>query len=197
MPIIDYLLAGKYLAIFIASILEGPVTMAATGFLWHLGYFQLLPAYLCLLFGDLVGDIIWYYVGYFGGHQFVARFGRFVGLTEELGEKIKVFFRRHDNKILLISKMTMGFGFAVATLVTAGLARVPIKKFIAMNFLGGLIWTALLMALGYFFSNVYLLISEGLRVGFIVFIVLAVVLALYGFNRYIRGQFLKNKMNQL
>lgn len=194
MSTLDYLLAGKYLTIFIASILEGPVTMAAVGFLWHLGYFQLLPAFFLLLFGDLVGDIIWYYLGYFGAHKFIARFGHYFGLTEELSEKIKVFFRRHDNKILLISKMTMGFGFAVATLITAGLARVPIKKYLAMNFLGGLIWTALLMALGYFFSNIYLLISEGLRVGFVIFVVLAVILALYGFNRFIRTQFLKNKL---
>ena len=63
-------------------------------------------------------------------------------------DKIEVFFHKHQDKILFISKITMGFGFAVATLFTAGLVKIPFKKYAMFNFLGGFVWTGFLLAVG-------------------------------------------------
>jgi membrane protein DedA with SNARE-associated domain len=189
MGILASLYAYRYLGIFLGTIIEGPVIMAAAGFLVRLGYFNFWLAYILMVLGDLVGDVLWYYAGYFGAKKFIEKFGRFFGITKEAMEKVKLLFHRHHNKILFLSKITMGFGLSAPILLTAGVSKVPVKKFIILNFLGGLIWTAFLMILGYFFGNIYLLISESVRVAFIAVVIILITALFFGF-----GKFLKSKV---
>jgi membrane protein DedA with SNARE-associated domain len=194
MGIIASLYAYRYVGLLIGTFFEGPIVMAATGFLIKLGYFDILPAYLLLMAGDLFADIAWYYVGHFGAKTFIHKFGRFFGVTESIVEKVKGMFHRHHNKIIFFSKITMGFGMAVPILITAGISKVPIKRYILLNFLGGFIWTVLLMTLGYFFGNIYILISDSLKTGFVVGIVILLVAMMFGFSKFLRTEVLKNKI---
>ena len=79
----------------------------------------------------------------------------------------------------------MGFGFALATLLVAGMLHVPFKRYAILNFLGGFIWTAFLMIVGYFFGNVYSSIAGPLKIAFIPFAVIVVVFTLWAVNRYL------------
>lgn len=179
----------QYAALFFLAIVEGPLVMMTAGFLLRLGYLKPLPAYAVLLAGDLAADSAWYYVGYFGAHPLVSKYGRFLSLSEARINKILVHFRNHLNKILFLSKITMGFGFALAILITAGIARIPFTKFMAINFFGGLLWTGLLIGCGYFFGNVYYTIGNDLRLIFILAAAIVLLLALYGFSRFMRRKY--------
>lgn len=194
MEIIASLYAYRYIGLFLGSFFEGPIVMAAAGFLIKLGYFKILPAFSMLLLGDLLADVAWYYVGHFGARKFIYKFGRFFGVTESAMEKVKVMFHKHHNKILIFSKVTMGFGIAVPILVTAGISKVPIRRFILLNLLGGLVWTAFIMTLGYFFGNIYIVISDSLKVGFIVGVGILLAAILFGFSKFLRSEVLKNKI---
>jgi len=186
--ILHYLFAGRYIAIFTGAFIEGPTVMTATGFLLKLGYFGFWPAYLLLMCGDLLADVAWYYLGYFGGEIFIRKAGRFVGITSDAVEKIKNIFIKYQSRILFFSKLTMGFGFSLAVLTTAGVSKVPFKNFMLMNFLGEFIWVGMMLALGYFLGNIYLLVSESLRIGFIIFVAIIFLSALYGFTRFMRSR---------
>ncbi len=182
-------MAYRYPLIFLAVIAEGPVIMLGSGVLLRLGNFDLLPLYLTLVFGDLVADVFWYFVGRYAAEPFLKRFGHFFGVTHEIFEKMEGVFRRHDTKILFVSKITMGFGFALATLIAAGAVRVPFKKYIIFNLLGGFIWTALLLGAGYFFGNVYFLLDKGFRDIFFAVLVGAAVLAMFKCGAYMRKKY--------
>ncbi len=190
----NFILTFKYPAIFIGSFFEGPVVMIAAGFFLKLGYIEPVPAFILLLSGDLSADLSWYGAGYFGTHRLVRKYGRFFDITDQTIERVKIMFREHEEKILIISKITMGFGFAVAVLMTAGMVRVPLKKYVIYNFTGGLIWTALMMAAGYFFGNIYLLVGEGLRIGFLIATAIMILAAFYGFSRFVRGRLSGNNL---
>lgn len=194
MGILVYIYAYRYLGIFLGTIIEGPIIMAAVGFLVRLGHFNFLLAYILMILGDLAGDVAWYYAGYFGAKNFIEKFGRFFGVNERAMEKVKALFYRHHSNILFFSKVTMGFGLAVPILVTAGITKISIKKFIVLNFLGGFIWTAFLMILGYFFGNIYLLIADSLKIGFVVGVAILVAAMLWGFSKFLREEVLKNKI---
>ncbi len=185
---LEFLLSAKYPALFIMALLEGPVTMAAAGFLLKLGYFSALPVYLVVLCGDLLGDSLWYSLGFFGGHRFVNKFGKFFGLNDALVLKFLGMFKQHEGKILFFSKLTMGFGFALATLIMAGMSKVRYRKFVSLNMCAGFIWTALLMTIGYVFGGVYVHISEGLRVVSVIGFILVLSLGLLGFRRYMMSR---------
>ncbi len=181
----------RYVLAFFLAIVEGPMVMVASGILLRLRFFYFLPIYLCLMLGDFVADLAWYGVGYYGGRGFVERFGKYFSLTPEVLEKIEHFFKKHQDKILFISKITMGFGFALATLVTAGLVRINFKKYALFNFLGGFIWTGILVGLGYFFGNLYALLNKGFKAVFIIGLVVFMLALLYGGGRYFKTLLLK------
>src|SRR3990167_6501038 len=97
----------RYLALFFLTLAQGPFAMTLGGFLLRLDYFTFWPTYLVLMAGDLVGDTLWYLVGYHAGRRFVVRFGKFFSITETTIAKTEEVFHRYTNRILLISKITM------------------------------------------------------------------------------------------
>ena len=46
-------------------------------------------------------------------------------------------------------------GFAIVTLLTAGMVRIPFRRYIFINLSGQFIWSGVLIATGYFFSHLY------------------------------------------
>jgi membrane protein DedA with SNARE-associated domain len=186
--ILGYLITYRYILIIPITIIEGPIVMILCGFLLHLGVFDIIPLYIALTAGDLLGDIIWYCIGRFWGIPFIKRFGKFFSITEQTLEKVTELFHRHHNKILFISKITMGFGFALVTLITAGMAKVPFKKYMIINVSGQLIWTAILLSVGYLFGNIYTTIDKGFQNVALVGLAITAILLVYGFGKYISKQ---------
>ena len=167
------------------------MVMVASGMLYHLGFFSFWPIYLTLILGDFAADLGWYAIGRYGARKFVDRWGHYLSLTPDIMDRLENVFKEHHDKILFISKITMGFGFALATLMAAGMARVPLKKYALYNFLGGFIWTGILMGAGYFFGNLYSLLDKSFRLAFVIFLIIFVLLAVYGGGKYFKKQFLK------
>ncbi len=184
----------KYLILIMLVLLEGPIATLTSGFLIRLGYLSFLPAYFCLIIGDLLGDLGWYAVGYFWGGPFVKRFGKFFSVSDEKVKVIKRVFYKYRNPILFVSKITMGFGFALVTLLTAGLAKIPLKSYLFMNALGELIWSAFLISIGFFFGHLYLTIDGVLGKISIVALLVVVFVCFFGAAKYLRGRVMKGQL---
>jgi membrane protein DedA with SNARE-associated domain len=153
----------RYGAIFLGALLEGPAVMIGAGLLLKQGYFHLLPAFLMLFLGDLTGDLAWYGVGY---GALLGRLGtrrRFFPVPDGAVQRVERAFLGHHGKILLLSKVTMGLGAGVAVLVTAGMVRMPLKRYTLYNALGGTLWTGLLMGAGYVSGRPSLMVERGLE----------------------------------
>ncbi len=145
--------SSKYLLLFAGCYLEGTLVMMAGGVLWHLGQVEFWPMYLALLLGDFLSDIMWYLIGYFGARPVVAKWGHLFGMTPPVMEKVERRFNTHHDWILAISKLTMGFGFAIATLVTAGMLRVSFFRYVLINGVLGIAWVFAMVMVGYYFGN--------------------------------------------
>jgi len=171
---------------------EGPILSMIGGVLIKLGYFSFLPIYIALMAGDLIGDVIWYYIGRFYGHRFIARFGKYFDLTEESVTKVTKIFHRYKHHILVISKITNGFGFALVTLMTAGMVKIPFWRYMLVNVIGQFVWTGLLLSVGYYFSGLYMTVDSILGK---VSIIAGFCLVFYGFLRY--KKYLKNRASKM
>ena len=182
-----------YPMMFFGSLIEGPALMIIVGFLLRLGFFSFVPAFLLLFAGDLAGDFMWYGIGRFALHRTILRIGKFFGVSEEIFEKIKEKFRKHEGKIIFGSKLTTGFGFSVFIVMAAGITRMPLKKFSAIAAFGGILWTAGLFLIGYFFGNVYLQLEKGIRIIFLAILAALILTVLHRFSRSMRTYFLKHK----
>ncbi len=187
------IIAYKYWLLAPLAFLEGPLIMMMSGFLLRLGILSLAPTFALLMLGDLFGDALWYYIGYFFGHPFIRKFGKFFSVSEDKVEAVKKLFERHHSWIIFVSKVTMGFGLALATLITCGISKIPFRRYIALNFLGQFVWTGILLTVGYVFGHLYENIN-GVIGKVTIFAGIAVAfLALLGFGKYMAGRTLTPK----
>ncbi|NVN97019.1 DedA family protein [Candidatus Nomurabacteria bacterium] len=178
--------SSKYILLFLGMIVEGPLIMLTSGFLYKLGQFSFLPMYLVLVFGDFTADMIWYCIGRFGTRSTIFKYGHYVGITPDKLEKIERGFHKYHQKILIINKLTMGFGFSIVTLVVAGMFKVPYKNYIILNLIGGFIWTLILVTLGYFLGNIFSVVPTSMKVVSVVTMFTIFTLGIKYINNYLK-----------
>jgi len=185
----DYLV---YIAIAVIACAEGPWISLILGVVLRLGFLYFWPIYLALMFGDLVGDVIWYYIGKRYGHSFITKHGHRFNITEEAVSRLTRLFHKHKHFVLFLSKISNGMGFALVTLMTAGMIKIPFGRYILVNAVGQLVWTGFLIGTGFFFSNLYVTVDNVL--GKISITAGIIVIAFLGFRYY---KYLKNKSQNL
>ncbi len=178
----------KYPLIFLGALVEGPMLMVTLGFLLHTGFFSFWPLFTALVLGDLAGDVGWYYIGYFFAEPVLRKNGKFLSVTPETFGKIKTVFQRHHIWILFFSKITLGLGMALGTLITAGASRVPFRSYLLMNGLGELFFVGTMLTLGYFFGHLTHSFALGFKIVSLAGAIGFALLALYGFSRYARSR---------
>ncbi|MDB5237955.1 MAG: alkaline phosphatase [Candidatus Kaiserbacteria bacterium] len=182
------LLEYKYLIMLPLAVIEGPILSMVAGFFIRAGELSLIPVFITLAAGDLIGDTLWYWLGRSYGHRFVSRFGKYVSISEDNIATLQRVFQRYHTPILLFSKLTMGLGFPGATLFTAGLSRVPFWRYMALNTIGQVIWTAFLIAIGYYLGQLYQQFNNILGILSAMGIMLVIFALLVGFGKYVRSR---------
>ncbi len=179
----------KYLLVMAGAFVEGPIVMITAGFLVRHGVLMIAPLFISLFAGDLVGDLMWYIIGRYGAEPLIRKKGRFFGVTERTFEKMKGLFIDHHTNILLISKLTLGFGAAKGVLMAAGASKVPLGRFILLNTIGEIVLVAALLALGYFFGDVYSDIAHRYKAYFIAGIILIIVTLIIVITKKMKQRF--------
>lgn len=183
-----------YPMLFLVAWIEGPMLMLFSGFLVSVGVFDWRLVYPVLIFGDLFGDFVWYGIGHYGAKKTIARIGRFFKLDLKMLPNLELKFSHNQKWIIFLSKMTMGFGFAIVTLMAAGMVKMKLRDFGIFNFLGGLVFTAVLMLIGYTMGQAYMIFGQKLELVSTIagFVVLAFLLA--GFGNLMRHFFINKKL---
>lgn len=188
--IITLLLTYKYLILVPIAIVEGPIASVIAGFLVTLGFLNIFFVYVIIVLGDIIGDTALYYLGY-GGKTILNKYGSFLGITQERLEQAKRYFETKHQKAIILSKIIHGVG--VAGLVTAGILRIPYRRYIKSCITVTIPQSAILLLTGILFGHAYLQIGKYLDyfAATISIVVLAVVAFL--FYRYGKFPILNNK----
>ena len=111
-----------------------------------------LVLFLSIL-GDILGDMLLYYIGYSGGSAALLKAERILKVKPEIVSKIEYLFKKHGKKTIFAVKSTTGLCWI--TFIAAGSVRMRFKEFILASFLGGIIWSGLLVFMGYFFGYAF------------------------------------------
>jgi len=188
---IALLLQYRYVLIVPVSIVGGPPFSILLGFIVRFSTLTFIPTYICLMLGELIGDVAWYWIGYRYGEKFIRRFGKYVSITDKNIDVVKKMFEKYHMKILTISKLTTGLGFAPIVLFTAGMSKVSFRKYIEINALWQFIWSLALLGVGYYFGNIYIAVGNGFQQAELVVGFVILFLCVAGFAKYIRDRLMK------
>lgn len=97
--------------------------------------------------GSTAGSLLFYYIGYLGGRPVIARWGKYVFISEDDLVKGEKFFARWGTYAVFFGRMVPLVRTFVS--VPAGLARMDLKVFTLYTLAGSTIWATLLAAIGY------------------------------------------------
>jgi membrane protein DedA with SNARE-associated domain len=101
--------------------------------------------------GSLAGAWFWYAVGRAIGldraRDLAARHGRWLTLHPRDIDRGNAWFQRHGGAVMVFGRMVPAIRSIVS--VPAGIAHMPLGRFLALSAVGTVIWTSLLMSAGY------------------------------------------------
>lgn len=185
--VLQLLLNYKYAVVAPAALVFGPLVSLVAGVLLRLDYLELIPTCLALAAGELGSDVLWYVLGKKYGESFVQRFGRFVNISPHSLARAKELFNQRHEVIIFTSKITGGLGLGIPIMFTAGLSRVPFRRYMMLNIVGQFLWTASLLSLGYFLGHLYLEIGSVFEKVALFALMAIILVSLVGFGKYLRS----------
>ncbi|OWK33710.1 DedA family protein [Sphingomonas dokdonensis] len=155
--IIEWIARGGYLGIFLLMALENvippipsEVIMGLGGMAVARGHMALVPLILWGTAGTTVGNLFWYEIGRRMG---VARFRPFVErhqrwLTMDWDDVVRLdhFFHKHGHWVIFVFRFLPTFRTVIS--LPAGMAKMPLWKFLLFTFVGSAIWNTMLAAAG-------------------------------------------------
>ena len=118
--------------------LPSEMIMPFAGYLVTTGRFSLFGIALAGAIGCVVGSIPAYYAGMYGGRPLVEKYGKYLLMNAEHLTWAERFFERRGELTVLIARLLP----VVRTFIAfpAGVARMPMGKFIAYTFIGSFPW---------------------------------------------------------
>jgi membrane protein DedA with SNARE-associated domain len=126
-----------------------------------LGVLYLVLAGLYGAIGNVIGSVIAYAVGVWGGRPFLNRYGKYILISHHDIELAERWFNKYGEGIAFLSRLVPG----VRTYISfpAGIGRMKVGKFLLYTFLGSFIWSVGLAYGGYVLGQNWEEISTVMR----------------------------------
>jgi membrane protein DedA with SNARE-associated domain len=138
------------------------LVMPLAGFVAARGEVGLVAVILAGSVGSLLGALLWYYLGRALGHDrlrsLAARHGRWLTLAPEEVDRAEAWFLRHGGAAVFLGRLVPGVRMLIS--VPAGVARMPLPRFLAWSAAGTVIWTAALAGAGFLLEGRYELVGH-------------------------------------
>lgn len=151
--VIDLIALWGYPAIAIGMALESAnipipseLIFGFAGYLVFLGKLDFNLAVIAGVAGGLAGSILSYAAGYYGGIDFVMKYGRYIFLSEKNIIRAQKWFDQYGLMAVLIARLLP----VVRTFISlpAGFAKVNFFQFVVYTILGSIPWTIALIYIG-------------------------------------------------
>ena len=146
--------SGLFLAVLAQQVglpIPSVVFLMAAGALAARGAMSPTAILLLGVLGCLAGDGIWYWIGRKWGSKAMRLICRFTADPQGCSKDARQKFHRYGLPVLCVAKFVPGLDAVMPPL--AGGESVPLARFLALDAVGSLLWSACYAGLGYVFSN--------------------------------------------
>jgi membrane protein DedA with SNARE-associated domain len=129
-----------YLAVFLATIIEGEVVFVAAAVLVQMGRLDSLGVYTAAALGGSVGDQLYFYALRGRLRRFLDRFPTWTDRRDRIVDKV----RRNASAMILACRFLPGLRVAIPA--ACACADVPPLRFSTLSLVSSLAWAAAVMA---------------------------------------------------
>ncbi len=165
------------------------------GFMVADGNINLIMANVAVAVGSMIGSVIAYVVGYYGGRPFVQKYGKYFFISEEHFEKADHTFNKYGSAAVFFGRLLP----VVRTFISlpAGIARMNFKKFFVFSLIGMIPWNFILIFLGYKLGQQYEVIVRPIFKKFEYVVIAAILLVVAYFIVKALIKYIKKKKDQV
>ena len=183
-----------YLGIFVAAFAEtifppipSELIFPLAGFVGFNSNFTYVETFFMAASGALgatIGAVVIYFISSNIGRIAIIKIGKYVFVSEKKIESAERWFEKYGIYAVFLGRMAPGVRELIS--VPAGIARMPLVKFVIFTFLGSLVWSLVLVFAGYFLGNSWDALSESLSkyfpiISIITLLTIGVVILFYIF----------------
>jgi len=143
-----------YLSVIVLMVMESMVfpvpseaVMPFAGFLIEQKTFTFSMVIFVSTLGSIIGSLISYYIGFFGGMPFVRTFGKYALLDASELESTEKFFKKRGELTIFICRFIPVVRHLIS--IPAGTGKMNIVKFSIFTIIGAGIWNAFLTYVGF------------------------------------------------
>ena len=127
--------------------LPSEIIMPFSGYLVYTGRFNLWAVSVAGAAGCVLGSLVAYYVGMYGGRPFIEKYGRYVLISLHDLDLADRWFARRGELIVFGSRLLPVIRTFIA--FPAGVARMNLTRFVIYTFLGSVPWCLALAYIGH------------------------------------------------
>jgi membrane protein DedA with SNARE-associated domain len=110
-------------------------------------HFTLALVIIIALAGEMVGSLLGYGFGRFGGRPLVDKVGKYLLLTHRDLDRVEAFLARRGDPFVLVGRLIPLLRSFVS--IVAGLAEMALWRFVLFSIVGAAMFTAALSSIGY------------------------------------------------
>ena len=163
--ITDTIFDMGYIGIFLLMLIESSfipfpseIVLIPAGYLASQGEMNITLIMFASLMGSIMGALINYFGALYVGRKFLLKYGKYILVSEETLDKMEQFFKKHGAISTFSGRLIPGIRQLIS--IPAGLSKMDLKIFILYTSLGALIWSAILVILGFMIGENQALIKE-------------------------------------
>lgn len=148
------LLKYKYFVLLPLAMFQGSLTSLVSGFLVYQNLLNVWVAFGIILLGDFIPDTIFYYIGYHGQKNRIVK--KYVLDNKFFSNHLTVINKLwfdHGRKTMTLGKMS--YGFAIPFLLSAGMAKMPYRKYILYAMTVSFFHYGSILIIGYILGSSY------------------------------------------
>jgi len=126
--------------------LPSEIIMPFSGYLVSTGELNLWGVAIAGAIGCVLGSLVAYWVGMYGGRPFIEKYGRYILLSRHDLDIADRWFGKYGEVIVFVSRLLPAIRTFIA--FPAGVARMNLSRFVIYTFAGSLPWCLALAYVG-------------------------------------------------
>lgn len=156
------------------EVIPSEIVLAYGGYLVHLKTIHFVGAVLFGVVGGVVAQLFIYWIGRYGGRPILEKFGKYILIQKKHIDVSEAWFLKYGPGVIFTARFIPVARHAIS--IPAGMAKMPVGKFLLLTTLAVIPWTVLFVYLGMLLGENWEHIDE--KAGAYIMPILLVALAL-------------------
>ncbi|GAA0137327.1 DedA family protein [Paenibacillus sp. YSY-4.3] len=156
------------------EVIPSEIVLAYGGYLVYAGRISFIGAVIFGVIGGVIAQLFVYWIGRYGGRPILERYGKYILIQKKHIDLSEAWFLKYGSGVIFTARFIPVVRHAIS--IPAGMAKMPVSKFLWLTTLAVIPWSVLFVYLGMVLGEQWKAIDE--KAGPYIMPILLVALAL-------------------